>query len=68
MKVSLMLDNSPNTAMILGAALSGGDAIGLARQMSGEGTEAKAVSFLKPSTLGSTRKSPEEGNPNEKSC
>lgn len=54
MKVSLILDNSPNTAMILGAALSGGDAIGLA--------------VLLTSTLVSTRKSPEEGNPNEKSC
>lgn len=29
----MMLEHSPNTAMILGAALSGGDAMGLARRI-----------------------------------
>lgn len=29
----LFLDHSPNTAMIMGAVLSGGDAMGLARRL-----------------------------------
>lgn len=33
MMVPLILENAPRTALILGAALSGGDAMGLARSL-----------------------------------
>lgn len=36
MKVPLILENAPRTALILGAALSGGDAMGLARSLARE--------------------------------
>ena len=35
-KVPIIVENSPNTALILGAALSGGDVKELARQLAGK--------------------------------
>jgi len=37
--IPLLLENAPRTAMILGAALSGGDAMALAKQLAEESEE-----------------------------